>query len=102
MKRRLSAVEARKKLGEVLEGVYYRGDEVIIERAGKPMAVILPMFHYDNMERNRKELWDMIDELQGRLKDVPPEILRQEVDETVDEVRKERREREKRINEKTA
>jgi len=44
MKRRLSAVEARKKLGEVLDGVYYRGDEVVIERAGKPLAVVVPIF----------------------------------------------------------
>jgi hypothetical protein len=36
MKRRLSAVEARKRFGELLEGVHYRDDEVVIERAGKP------------------------------------------------------------------
>ena len=33
MKRKVSAVEARRRLGEILEGVYYRGDEVVIERA---------------------------------------------------------------------
>jgi prevent-host-death family protein len=42
MKRKLSAVEARKKFDEILKGVYYRGDEVVIERAGKPMAVVIP------------------------------------------------------------
>lgn len=42
MKRRISAVEARKRLGDILESVHYRGDEVVIERAGKPMAVVIP------------------------------------------------------------
>jgi prevent-host-death family protein len=102
MKRRLSAVEARKKLGEILDGVFYRGDEVVIERAGKPLAVVLPIFRYENIERNRKELWDMIEETQERNRDVPAEVLQQEVDEAVEEVRRTRREREKRESEKTA
>ena len=51
MKRRLSAVEARKKLGEVLDGVYYRGDEVVIERAGKPLAVVVPVKLYEQHEQ---------------------------------------------------
>jgi prevent-host-death family protein len=51
MKRTLSAVEARQKLGEILESVYYRGDEVVIERAGKPMAVVVPARLYENIER---------------------------------------------------
>ena len=91
MKRRLTAVEARKHLGEILEGVFYRGDEVVIERAGKPMAVILPMFRYESIERNRDELWGMIEEMQERNKDVPAEVLQQEVDEAIAEVRAERR-----------
>ena len=99
MKRTLSAVEARKKLGEVLEGVYYRGDEVIIERAGKPMAVVIPAHRYANMQRRRDEFWKMIDELQERNKDMTPEEvaeLEKDIDEAVKEVRAERRaEREK-------
>ncbi len=32
MKRTVSAIEFRRNLGEILEGVFYRGDEVRIER----------------------------------------------------------------------
>ncbi|MBI2767008.1 MAG: type II toxin-antitoxin system prevent-host-death family antitoxin [Chloroflexi bacterium] len=32
--RTVSALDARRRLGELLESVYHRGDEVIIERAG--------------------------------------------------------------------
>ena len=89
MKRTISAVEARKHLGEILESVYYRGDEVIIERAGKPMAVVIPSSRYEAMERSRERLWEMIEEVQQRNKDVPYEVIQQEVDEAIREVRAE-------------
>ncbi len=38
-------IEARKRPGEILESVYYRGDEIVIERAGKPMAVVIQGNH---------------------------------------------------------
>ncbi|MPZ50766.1 MAG: type II toxin-antitoxin system prevent-host-death family antitoxin [Dehalococcoidia bacterium] len=95
MKRRLSAVEARKRLGEVLEGVFYRGDEVVIERAGKPMAVVIPAALYEDMQRRKKEagerLWALMRETQERNKNVPPEVIEAEVDEAVREVRSEMR-----------
>lgn len=87
MKRTLSAVEARKRLGEILEGVYYRGDEVIIERAGKPMAVVIPSERYEAMERSRERLFQLIEKAQEKNKDVPYEVIEEEVAEAVREVR---------------
>jgi prevent-host-death family protein len=99
MKKRISAVEARKGLGEILEGVYYRGDEVVIERAGRPMAVFIPPHIYENMERRREEFWKRIEEVQERNKDVPGDLLLAEAEEAIEEVRRNRRERNR---EKTA
>jgi prevent-host-death family protein len=87
LKRTLSAVEARKRLGEILEGVYYRGDEVIIERAGRPMAVVIPTERYEAMERSRERLFQLIEKAQEKNKDVPYETIEQEVAEAVWEVR---------------
>src|SRR3989304_2831981 len=89
MKRRVSAMEARKRLGELLEGVYYRGDEVVIERAGKPMAVVIPAERYASMERSRERLWELIEKAQERNKDVPYEVIEREVEEAIGEVRAE-------------
>jgi prevent-host-death family protein len=88
VKRKLSAVEARKRLGEVLEGVYYRGDEVVIERAGKVMAVVIPEYLYRNIERSRFRLWELIEQAQERNKDVPFEEVWEEVTKAVNEVRR--------------
>ncbi len=60
MRRKVSAVDARKRLGELLEGVYYRSDEVVIERAGKPMAVVIPAWLYQNMERSRDRIMELV------------------------------------------
>jgi hypothetical protein len=38
MRETVSAMEARRKLGELLEGVYYRNHYVMIERNDKPMG----------------------------------------------------------------
>ena len=87
MKRRLSAVEARKRLGEVLEGVFYRGDEVVIERAGKPMAVMIPAAVYEQMQSNRKRLIEMIEKNWEKNKDVPIEEIERDIAETIAEIR---------------
>ena len=87
MKRRVSAVEARKRLGEILEGVYYRGDEVIIERAGKAMAAVIPVARYAAMERSAERLSELIEKNWERNKDIPYEEIEREVQQAVEEVR---------------
>ena len=87
MRRRVSAGEARKRLGELLEGVFYRGDEVVIERAGKPMAVVIPAERYEALERNRERLFDLVERAQQRNEDVPADAIEREVRAAVDEVR---------------
>jgi len=93
VKRRISAVEARKRLGEILESVYYRGDEVVIERAGKAMAVVIPAERYEAMERDRERLFELIEKNWERNKDVPYEEIEREVQQAIEEVRGTKREK---------
>ena len=93
MKRRISAVEARKRLGEILESVYYRGDEVVIERAGKPMAVVIPAERYEAMEKSRERLFELVEENWEKNKDVPYEDMEREVQKAIEEARTRRREK---------
>jgi len=89
MKRTMTAVEARKQFGDILSGVYYRGDEVIIERAGKPMAVVIPTSRYEAMERDRRKLGDMIEEIHERNKSVPADVIERDIQEAIREMRAE-------------
>ena len=40
MTKTVTAYEARTRLGELLNEVYYKGDEIIIKKSGKPVARI--------------------------------------------------------------
>ncbi len=64
MVRKVSAMAVRDRLGQLLEEVYYQGDTVIIERAGRPMAVLVSPAEY---ERLRAE-----DLLNGLRAEAPP------------------------------
>ena len=39
----ITALKARRNLGQILEEVYYRGSRYVIERAGRPMAAVVPL-----------------------------------------------------------
>ena len=43
MERTVSAMEARKKFGELLNRIHLRGEEIVIERAGKRIAKMIPV-----------------------------------------------------------
>ncbi len=64
MKRTVSAMEARGKFGELLESVLYRGDEVVIERAGKVMGVLISPTKYQLLEQNRERMYRALTENQ--------------------------------------
>ncbi len=96
MKRTVSAMEARKHFGELLEQVRYRGDQVVIERAGRPMAVLVPVGEAREMERHRseakRELVEMLPAFReqfSHLQDLSEDELHEQVDVWIKEVRTE-------------
>jgi prevent-host-death family protein len=47
----INAMKARKYFGQMLEEVYYKGDRFIIERAGKPMAAVVPLSQLEELQK---------------------------------------------------
>ena len=45
----ISAMDARKRFGEILNDAFYRGVSTIIQRKGKPFAKIVPVVSPMNM-----------------------------------------------------
>ncbi|MDA1062324.1 MAG: type II toxin-antitoxin system Phd/YefM family antitoxin [Chloroflexi bacterium] len=84
----MSAGDARKRLGELLEGVFYRGDEVVIERAGKAMAVVIPAERYEAMERGRERMFALVEQAHERNRDAPLAEIDDEVAKAIAEVRR--------------
>jgi prevent-host-death family protein len=55
MRKTVSDVEARRDLGQLLEGVSERGDEVAIERAGKVMGVVVSPKAWNEFQKQKRE-----------------------------------------------
>ncbi|MBL0941563.1 MAG: type II toxin-antitoxin system prevent-host-death family antitoxin [Alphaproteobacteria bacterium] len=49
MIREISAMEARKNFGELLNEVRYLHDNIIIKKAGKPIAVLIDMALFEKV-----------------------------------------------------
>lgn len=91
MRKTVSALKARKNLGELLEEVYYRGDQYIIERAGKPMAAVVPLSQLEAWQEQREDFFRSIDTVRQKHRATKPETIEREVEEALRSTRKSHR-----------
>jgi prevent-host-death family protein len=87
MVKKVTALKARKNLGQLLEEVYYRGDQYVIERAGKPMAAIVPLWHLEEWLKHRERFFGMVDEVRQRQQDAAPEAIEQYIQDVICAIR---------------
>ncbi len=76
-------MKVRDKLGQLLDDVYYQGDEVVIERAGKAMAILIPVTRYQQYQRDREERFKILEQIKARTKRIPAKQLDATIDEAV-------------------
>jgi prevent-host-death family protein len=88
MAKELSALKIRKSLGEILEEVYYRGEEYIIKRGKKPMAVLIPINEFDNFKKQRQKDMQVFDKIRERAKGIPSKEIEADVQAAVRATRK--------------
>jgi prevent-host-death family protein len=72
-------MRARGNLGQILEEVYYRGDQYIIERSGKAMAAVVPVEQFEQWRKEREAFFEVVDEIRERNRKVAPEQVEQDV-----------------------
>ena len=87
MTKRVNALKARKNLGQLLEEVYYKGDQYVIERAGRPMAAVVPVWQLEEWQKRRARFFGMVGELWRKNKRVKPEAIERQVEEAIRAVR---------------
>lgn len=85
--KKVNALKVRKNLGQLLEEVYYKGDQYVIERAGRPMAAVVPVWQLEEWQKRRERFFRMVEELREKTKAVKPEVIEREVAEAVQAVR---------------
>ena len=87
MVKRVNALNARKKLGQLLEEVYYKGDQFVIERAGRPMAAVVPVWQLEARATRKGRLFGMVEEVWQRTRRLKPETVEREVKQAIKAVR---------------
>ncbi len=87
MEKHVSTRELKASLGEIVDSVRLRGDRYVIERRGKPVAVLVPVDVHESLRRSRHRLADLMDEVSGRNRDTDPADLEAAIEEAVTQAR---------------
>ena len=67
---KISTLEVRQRLGDILNRVAHRNDQFIIERKGKPLAAVVPVERLEQMRRAaRMHLLQILGRQEGKLSD---------------------------------
>jgi prevent-host-death family protein len=92
MQREATAMTVRQNLGELLNEVQYKHDEIVITKAGKPVAAIIDMVAYEQIRRkNNGEFERLWAEYSKGFDDLTEDQQMQLATEMVAEVRAERK-----------
>ncbi|MCL4468443.1 MAG: type II toxin-antitoxin system prevent-host-death family antitoxin [Deltaproteobacteria bacterium] len=86
MTKDLTALKMRGNLGEILEEVYYKGQEFIIKRGKKPMAVLISLDEFENLRKQRKTDMAIFDNIRSKI--YSSASIKKDVEEAMKAVRK--------------
>lgn len=87
MLKKLSALKARQNLGQVMNEVSLKGDDYIIERAGKPLVAIISMEKYQILQKEREEVLRALGKVWEKMKGEKPEVVERTIGEAVKSAR---------------
>ena len=93
MVRKINALKVRQNLGQLLDEVYHKGDQYVIERAGRPMAAVVPVRQLKAWQESRARFFRMVDDLRSTARKIKPTVVEREVADAVRAVRERARRR---------
>ena len=71
--KRISAKEARNAFSDLLGSVYYSKEAVIVEKRGRPFAVIINPEDYEKLLKEREARFAVLDEIRAKNPEVTPQ-----------------------------
>jgi prevent-host-death family protein len=83
LERTISDRQAKEHFAQLLQDVSRQSQTVVIEQAGQPMAVLISVEQYRQLKERRAAFFAMLDEVQQRTRQVPPEELEADIAEAV-------------------
>ena len=79
MAKRISAKDARSNFADLLGSVNYGGEEVIVERSGRPVAAVIPVPVYERLVAERKTRFEVIERIRARLPETSVKTIGEDV-----------------------
>ncbi len=68
MYKTISALKARQNLGQVMNEVAIKGDDYVIERAGKPLVAVIPIEKYQSLQQEMGEFFESLAKVRASLR----------------------------------
>ena len=84
MAKRISAMDLRKHLGQVINEVSLRDDEYVIERDGKPLVAIIPLWKLRQLEEKKEAFWKKVEEFREEGRKIKKKELESAIAEAVE------------------
>ena len=83
----------RERLGDIINQAHDRGDEFLVQRRGKTLVAIIPYHTYEQLRKQRADLFKVFHEIRDANAEVDPEQLAEDVRQAIAESRLAKRER---------
>ncbi|MDP2983536.1 MAG: type II toxin-antitoxin system Phd/YefM family antitoxin [Candidatus Latescibacter sp.] len=83
MLKKTSAMKARQNFGQVMNEVSLKGDDYIIERAGKPLVAIISMEKYRMLQREREEALKSLETVWDIMSNEKSQVVEKAIEEAV-------------------
>jgi len=87
MLKKISAVKARQNLGQIMNEVSLKGDEYIIERAGKPLVAVVSMEKFQALQKDKDEAMLALEQIWEKMKGEDPKAVNKTINEAVEAAR---------------
>lgn len=88
MQKKISAIKARQNLGQIMNEVAIRGDDYIIERAGKPLVAIIALEKYQRLEEERQLALQAVRSIWSRMAGADAQEVEEVIEEAIAATRK--------------
>lgn len=87
----IKSARVRDLLGQIMEEVYYKGNDYIVEKGAKEMAAIISIDEYRRMQKERSEDFKVFDEIWNENRGVSSQEAEEVAARAIREVRRIRR-----------
>jgi len=88
MLKKVSALKARQNLGQIMNEVSIRGDDYVVERAGKPLVAIINLDKYNLLRADQEAARQALANIWQKMAGVDEKEVLEEIEEAIRETRK--------------